>query len=367
MSGVWAILTAFTLSLIGCWMITISKRLRAVAIVAPVDDRWHQHATPALGGIPIFFAFCMATCAAGVMTALAMAILISALPLLVTGVYDDLKGVCPPLKLAVQCISACVFLIIISSYGFPLFLGDAHLIYSIASFILCLIWIVGIINAINLLDNMDGLAGGIALISCLALAFLLYRDNQYPQFSLLLVILAASFGGFLVLNCQPAKLFMGDAGSLWIGLVIGTSALVLLHVNSVTAAGYSPFMSPTNWLLPLMICVVPISDTLMVMITRKLRGQPVSVGGRDHLSHRLVAIGLSERVSVAILWIAALIASLLAWLIHAFPKVVWITPVGVYLCIAVVSIVWLVRSSSSSVSSSGDERLCTRQGKPGAI
>jgi len=355
MPAAWAILAAFTLSLAGCWMITISTRMRAFAIVDPVDNRWHQHATPALGGIPIFFAFCLITCAEGLLTVLSMAILISALPLLVTGAYDDLKGVRPALKLAVQCISAAHFF------------GGAHPVYAIASFMLCLIWIVGIINAINLLDNMDGLASGIALIACLTLAFLLYQDNQYPQFSLLLVILAASSGGFLVLNYKPAKLFMGDAGSLWIGLVIGASALILLTTNSVISTGSSPFMNPTNWLLPLMICAVPISDTLMVMITRKLRGQAVSVGGRDHLSHRLVAIGLSERVSVAILWAAALVASLLAGLIHAFPAGVWITLVCVYLCVAVVSIVWLVHSSSSSVSSSVGGQLREPQAKPGAL
>lgn len=350
-----ALVTAFTISFVGCWMITASTRLRVLGNVAPVDDRWHQQATPGLGGIPIYLSFCIVTCGAGGLTPIAIAFLVSAVPLLVIGLWDDLKPVRPGLKLAAQFFSASVFLLFaISPLGIPDLFGKGHPVFLMIGFILGLVWIVAIINAINLLDNMDGLAGGIAMIACLTLAFLIYRSSEYPQISLLLVILAASIGGFLVLNVKPAKLFMGDAGALWIGLVVGSGALIAMQLDSVLFVGNGQRSFPMleNWLLALMVCAVPISDTLMVIITRKLRGQAVSVGGRDHLSHRLVAIGFGERIAVAILWIAAIIGSLLALSIQTFPSSVWMAPVVVYLLFLLVSIVWLVRLSPVSVPTS---------------
>jgi len=345
------------MALAGCWIITASTRLRKLGNVAPVEDRWHQSATPGLGGVPIYIAFCLVACLAGELPPLSMAILLSALPLLVIGLYDDLKPVRPGLKLKAQMLSACAFLLFVfSPSGGQHFFGDGNLAVQVLSLLVCLTWIVAVINSINLLDNMDGLAGGIALIACLTLAVLIYRSNQYLEMSVLLIILAASIAGFLVLNYQPAKLFMGDAGALWIGLVVGIGALIVVRAESVNHVEQSPFLLPVNWLLALMVCAVPISDTLMVMITRKLRGQPVSVGGRDHLSHRLVAIGFSERVSVGILWAVALVSSILAVLIQALPASVWITPVGIFLVLLLASIICLVRLSASSMSA-GQRRM----------
>ena len=117
----------------------------------------------------------------------------------------------------------------------------------------------------------------------------------------MLIGLSGALLGFLVFNINPARLFMGDSGSQWLGLVIGANSLALL-----TSSSELMITAPMAWLVAVLILVVPILDTSFVIITRKLRGQAASQGGRDHLSHRLVSLGFSERSSVAILWLLSI-------------------------------------------------------------
>jgi UDP-GlcNAc:undecaprenyl-phosphate GlcNAc-1-phosphate transferase len=168
-------------------------------------------------------------------------------------------------------------------------------------------WLVGITNAINLLDNMDGLAGGISAIACIFLTVTLLLNGQMEQ-ALLPAILGAAVLGFLVFNFSPASIFMGDTGSLFLGFVLGNIALLsnndrLRNLGSVL-------------LTPVLILLIPIFDTCVVTVTRKLSGRPISQGGRDHTSHRLVALGISERRAVLLLYSLAVAAGLLSLLIR---------------------------------------------------
>ncbi len=326
-------LAAFGMTFFGCWFISQSVRLKNIGNVAPTEDRWHQTITPGLGGIPIYIGFVSAALLAGTSQPSCWVIILSALPLLIAGTYDDLKPIAPKTKLVVQLISATVFLVLMARYGA---LGG-----SLIQWLVCCIWLVAIINAINLLDNMDGLAAGVALIACLTIAYLLGKSDALSGVSYLYHLLAASIAAFLSLNRHPAKLFMGDAGALWLGFAVGAGVVLLMSdiKNATNAESASSYVQ--HWSIALLICAVPISDTLMVMITRKLRGQAVSIGGRDHLSHRLVAIGLSDKTGVAMLWLVALIASLLAIGIHRLPSSNWIAIVLAFVAVQVACIVWL--------------------------
>src|SRR5262249_9820274 len=153
--------------------------------------------------------------------------------------------------------------------------------------ILTLVWVVGVTNAFNLLDNMDGLAGGMAFIAGgFRLALFLLEGN------LAAAIMTAGFmgavAGFLIRNVPPARIFMGDAGSLFLGFFLSGLCLV------VDAAYYSRGIMAVL-AVPVLLVLIPIFDTTFVTVTRLLRGQAVSQGGRDHTSHRLVALGASER------------------------------------------------------------------------
>ena len=148
-------------------------------------------------------------------------------------------------------------------------------------------WLIGITNAINLLDNMDGLAAGISAIAALSLAVGFGASGQTYEI-LLLSIFAGALVGFLVFNFNPASIFMGDCGSMFIGFFLASS--VLLNQIGGRSRGIVSVLA-----VPALILFVPIFDTTFVTVLRKIWGRKASQGGRDHTSHRLVALGLSER------------------------------------------------------------------------
>ncbi|MBW2204006.1 MAG: glycosyl transferase [Deltaproteobacteria bacterium] len=223
----------------------------------------------------------------------------------VLGLIDDIFNMDPQHKLAGQVIITAILVF----FGFRLGWTDSETL----NLFLSILWIVGITNAFNLLDNMDGLASGIAIIAGAFLFLYLYLDPNLSYISApLLLTLAAYLGavsGFLVYNFNPASIFMGDAGSLFVGFVLAcltitgapsqTSGQGFLHLISVIA-------------IPILILFIPILDTGFVSLMRKLFRRPISQGGRDHSSHRLVAIGLSERKAVLVLYLFSAVSGLMA-------------------------------------------------------
>ena len=254
-------------------------------VATPRADRWHK-GTPCLyGGVPIWL------CCVGVSLVLLplsnhilwRVVLVSSVVFLL-GLADDLVRLSPAIKLAGQSVAAG--LIVGSGVSYPL--SHHHGVNGAVS----VIWIVGLTNAINLLDNMDGLASGVALISlCYLGAF--YASGGLLEYATLAIIAAGACMGFLLFNLNPARIFMGDSGSLFLGFLLGTlSVLEVTHVSGV----------PTFILAPVVVLAVPLFDTVFVSVTRRLRGQAVSQGGTDHSSHRLVHLGLNEREAVWLLY-----------------------------------------------------------------
>src|SRR5919109_4379832 len=285
--------------------VPLARRLaiRCGYVAAPKKDRWHSKPTPTLGGVAFFVGFFVAVL-------LLLPSLLSALPFFiiitltfVVGIYDDLRRINPATKLIGQIISAATAIF----FGYSLH----FFAWQPLDALLTALWIVGLTNALNLLDNMDGLAGGIALIAALYLAFLFnqHGDTQHAVFAL---ALAGAVAGFLLYNFYPASVFMGDAGSLFLGSAL---ALLTVYANGQASNILSLVAVPTCILL------VPILDTTLVTVTRLLRGQAISQGGKDHASHRLVVLGLSEPQAVLLLYFMALVAGgtavLIKWLSYS--------------------------------------------------
>ncbi len=354
MWAVWPLVAAFGISLAGCWWLTRRAGALTLGRVTPTSDRWHQHVTPGLGGLPIFAGFAVVLVLQAGLVGITAVFLFSALPLLVLGLVDDLKPMPPRVKLVAQVFSALLFLcLVLAQTGQGgRFISSGWAVFAVA-LVMYLIWLLTIINATNLLDNMDGLSGGVSLIACLTIAVMAVGNPELQALPTVFTTLAAAIAGFLLLNIHPAKLFMGDAGSLWIGLCVAGGA-VLVIPNGVISQPPNVLISLHSLLLPLLICAVPVSDTLMVMITRTQRGQSVAVGGKDHLSHRLVYLGISETWSVAMLWCVAVAGSVIALLYNRLPHSLWVAMVMVFVAVVVLSIVWLVRCTPYNVNAAQD-------------
>jgi UDP-GlcNAc:undecaprenyl-phosphate GlcNAc-1-phosphate transferase len=225
-------------------------------------------------------------------------ILLAGTMLFLAGLLDDLYQLKPYTKLIAQVIAAAT----VVYFGVRLTLTNSEVINDFIT----IFWLVGITNAINLLDNMDGLAGGVSVISCAFLGITFLVGGQ-TQEAVLPALLGSAVVGFLIFNFNPASIFMGDCGSMFLGFMLGGTAMLSYgRLRNVTAV----------LLTPVLILLIPIFDTCVVTVTRKLSGRPVSQGGRDHTSHRLVALGMSERRAVIMLYFLAALSGTLAMMVR---------------------------------------------------
>ena len=200
----------------------------------------------------------------------------------------------PRWKLAGQILIALPLLIFVLHYSLT---GNRLIDVPLA-----LLWIVGITNAFNLLDNINGLSAGTAVLVS-GFQAVLFLNQGKPAVALACVALAGALLGFLIFNFPKGRVFMGDSGSLFIGFSLAVTTLMSTE---------STFKNRSiSLLFPLLVMVVPVCDTTLVTLTRILKGHPVSVGGTDHLSHRLLAYGLSEKSTVLALWALTLLSGIL--------------------------------------------------------
>jgi UDP-GlcNAc:undecaprenyl-phosphate/decaprenyl-phosphate GlcNAc-1-phosphate transferase len=272
-----------------------SAARRAGLVTSPREDRWHRKPVALLGGVAIMVGTLVPLALVPASVSRFGVLLLPALAMGAVGLIDDLRPLRPQVKLVVQIILAAVLI----QLGLLLRLTP----YTLLNIFLTLFWIVGITNAFNLLDNMDGLAAGMALVAAgFRLVFFLADGDQTGA-----VVTAAFMGGvagFLVRNLPPAKIFMGDAGSLFVGFFLGGLSLAGEYAYS---RGLSAVL-----VFPVLLMLIPIFDTTFVTLTRLITGRPVSKGGRDHTSHRLVSLGISERQAVALLCGISVLSGLLA-------------------------------------------------------
>lgn len=268
-------------------------------VAKPKSDRWHKRPTAMLGGVAIFAAVALIYLLIVPFSAKSLVVMGASSFLFLVGFLDDQLNIKPYQKLIGQLIGASI----IVGFGMRLPLTGMELV----DIWITVFWLVGITNAINLLDNMDGLAAGIAAIAAVSLTYGLAANGQMVEAALVAVFVGA-LAGFLVFNFNPASIFMGDAGSMFVGFFLASS--VLLSETGGRSRGILSILA-----VPVLILFVPIFDTTFVTLLRKLWGRKASQGGRDHTSHRLVALGLSERSAVLMLWGFAVAAGVLAYFV----------------------------------------------------
>ncbi|HVF48721.1 MAG TPA: hypothetical protein VNA19_01465 [Pyrinomonadaceae bacterium] len=298
-----AIVVSFGLAL------ALTPLMRAAArrwkmVAEPKRDRWHSKPTAMLGGVAIFLAVTTGYLLFVPHTVQTALVMVASAFLFVVGLVDDLLHIKPYQKLIGQVMGA---MIVVFFGTTTIGLGALTLPWTVSlslNMVFTMFWLIGITNAVNLLDNMDGLAAGIAAIASGFLAFGFLANGQATE-ALMLAIFAAALLGFLVFNSNPASIFMGDCGSMFIGFFLASTAL--LSASGGRSRSFLPVLA-----VPVLILFIPIFDTTLVTIVRKLSGRSAAQGGRDHTSHRLVALGMSERKAVWMLYGFAGLSGLLA-------------------------------------------------------
>lgn len=293
------IILAFVLS-VGLTYAVRELARRFGYVAKPKADRWHNKPTAMLGGVSVFltvvicYLFFVPHNKEGWVTLAASSFLF------LIGLIDDKFHIKPYQKLIGQ-VTGAMFIVF---YGMSLPWTTS----STLNMVITIFWLVGITNAINLLDNMDGLATGIAMIAASVLAYNFYVNGNQSELLLISIFIAALLG-FLCFNFNPASIFMGDCGSMFIGFFLAASVL-----QNTVAGGRSRSVFSVL-AVPVLVLFVPIFDTTFVTVLRKLKGRAASQGGRDHTSHRLVALGMTERKAVLMLYGFAALSGALALMV----------------------------------------------------
>ena len=302
--------SAFALTGLLTWPVR-ALAIRLGAMDAPNLARKSQaEPVPYLGGVAIALGITITTLAAvyvggnksgenaGQLKDLALTVLLPALLLGAMGLIDDLRSLSPwPRLIAQSVVGTVVALVIVSS-------GTTGTPFGTSTFntIVTIFWIVGICNSINFFDNLDGAAAGAVAIAALGVFFIAF-DRGQELVSALSVVTAGATIGFLMWNKSPAKIYMGDAGALFLGIIISVATIRL-----------NPSIEPTwkSLTIPVILLAVPLLDTCVAVFSRISRRVSPLTGGKDHLSHRLVRAGLSRPMAAVTLWVASGVCVLVA-------------------------------------------------------
>jgi UDP-GlcNAc:undecaprenyl-phosphate/decaprenyl-phosphate GlcNAc-1-phosphate transferase len=302
--------------------------VRAIAlklgiVVPPRPDRWHREPTPTYGGIAVLLSVGVALAVSGPRPiAPIFPILGVAVALFAAGTYDDLVPMSALTKMVSSLSAAGFFAVTLTTFEMTPWQAILTLV--------AVVWFGFIDNAINLLDNMDGLAAGVSAVAAFALAAV-FRAELGPLVYVL-TALGGALLGFLVWNRHPAKIFMGNCGSLAIGgILAGCATVGIAHAGTGLAA-----------VAAALILIVPIFDTTFVVLLRRLAGRSTTRGNIDHTSHRLVSAGFSERKAVALLYLLGMGGAATAYWLRANPTAAW--PVAVsFLVVALMFGLYLAR------------------------
>jgi UDP-GlcNAc:undecaprenyl-phosphate/decaprenyl-phosphate GlcNAc-1-phosphate transferase len=255
----------------------------------PAARKLHANPVPLMGGIAIYVSFILALIFFGDRRYIneVVGIFVGASLVSLMGIIDDRKGLGSTIKLGGQMVAG----------GILIYSGvQVQLFGNWMDIALTLLWVVGITNAFNLLDNMDGLSGGVAMIAAVFFTLLSAMSGQYLVGALAAALAGAS-AGFLIYNWNPAYIFMGDTGSLFLGFLLAAVGIKLrFPSNSFTI----------TWMIPVLVLALPIFDTTLVFISRLRRGKnPLTTAGKDHVSHRLARLTNSRREAVLICYLIA--------------------------------------------------------------
>ena len=301
------LLFVITYALVG----VLTPVMRKIAIANQILDlptsshKSHTRAVPYLGGVAILIGVTLVSYLALAFSnftvsnfLLATSVLGPALAMGLIGLWDDLKNLPPLPRFIGQSVAGLVVaaaLVLGSNVANPT--GSTF-----ADVLITVIWVVGICNSINFFDNLDGGAAGTAAISAIFLTYLAINSGQAFVAALSIVVAGATLG-FLIWNRAPARIYMGDAGALFLGVLLAT---LTIRLNPDTQTSIGSFATP------IFLLAIPILDTTVAVLSRLRRGVSPFLGGKDHLSHRLVRAGLSRKMAAIALWLLSAIFAFFA-------------------------------------------------------
>ena len=280
----------------------------------PNQRKIHTTLVPRLGGVGMFVSFAFSTCAVstilwaasgggerGILELRYLAILGGMTLIHLMGLADDLKALRAPFKLLIQIVAATL----VTSGGFAIdrvslpYIGRFSL--GVAAYPVTVLWIILIANAINLIDGMDGLAGGISGFAALTMGVVAIIQGRFGA-ALLALTLAGAIAGFLVYNLPPARIFMGDSGAYFLGFML--AAIALMGISRIATVG--------SLIIPLTLLIIPVMDTMAAVVRRVREGRHPFSPDKEHLHHKLLALGLDERHILAVIYGFSLYLSVVA-------------------------------------------------------
>ena len=307
-------LIAFAISFFVAYFSTPLVKKFAFAIGAvdlPEKRKVHSKPMARLGGLAIYLGFIVAVLTMVEMTRAVMGILIGSTVIIATGIVDDMRGMDAKVKLLCQIAAACVLLFfdarvewVSNPFGSQIFYLPFWLSAPIT-----VIWVIGCVNTVNLIDGLDGLAAGISFIAAITIS-LMAMEAHYATSALLTASLAGAALGFLQHNFNPAKIFMGDTGSMFLGYTLA----------SVSVVGSIKSLAAVAIIVPVLALGVPIFDTTFAIVRRYRSGQPIFSPDKGHLHHRLLQRGLSVKQAVLVMYAISIVLGGIAVLLMIYAR-----------------------------------------------
>ncbi|MDA8228788.1 MAG: MraY family glycosyltransferase [Desulfitobacterium hafniense] len=290
--------------------ISMKLAVRLGAIAYPGGRHVHSQPIPRMGGLAIYAAFWLAIIVTKTWDKAIWGLFIGSTVIFLVGIWDDMYEMRALTKLVWQVLAASILLF----FGFSMenislpYIGDIG--FGTFGLLFAVFWVVGLVNTVNISDGLDGLAAGICFLAALVLFWSANRINQAPAAHLTLALAGAALG-FLFFNFNPARVFMGDSGSMFLGYIIGGISIMGL-LKTATVLGL---------VFPLLVLGMPLTDLTFAIIRRKIKGHSIAAADRGHLHHRLLDAGLSQRKAVLLLYgmsacfgLAAVLGAIGYWL-----------------------------------------------------
>nr|WP_206085057.1 MraY family glycosyltransferase [Megasphaera hexanoica] len=276
--------------------------IKVGAVDRPNARKVHTHVIPRLGGLAIYIGFLAGVLYSMPMNHEMLGLLLGCTAIVCVGIWDDICNIPAKVKLVGQILSAAipvVFGIQIEWLTNPF--GDLIILPEVVAIPLTIFWIIGFTNTVNLIDGLDGLAAGVSFIASISMFLMAVSMNQYLP-AMIIISMAGAALGFLQYNFNPAKIFMGDTGSMLLGYTMAVTAVLGLVKTAATIA----------LVVPVIALGLPILDTLFAIIRRKMSGVPIFTPDKGHLHHRLLALGMSQKQAVLIMYCVSIVLGIVA-------------------------------------------------------
>lgn len=288
-------IVAFSIALAVAYFITprvMDLAIKVGALDAPDERKVHKGMIPRMGGLAIYAAFVLAVLASMHINREIMGLLVGGTVILIVGIIDDLKPLPAKVKLLGQIIAATVLVMFDIRIEWLTNPFGEMLYVDYLAIPLTIIWVVGLTNTVNLIDGLDGLAAGVSTIASLTILLVALQQN-FVTVAILTAALAGSALGFLQHNFNPAKIFMGDTGSMFLGYMLAAISILGTVKSAATIA----------LIVPIVSLGLPILDTAFAIIRRYMSGRPIFKPDKGHLHHRLLEMGLTQKQAVLLMYV----------------------------------------------------------------